>query len=210
MALLEDGAWRGKIWTGAWTDGSGGTYTAVEPATGAGLGEVGQATPADVEKAGARAVQAQREWAALPFEQRAAVLRKAGDLLSANANEIKGWLAQETGAILPFGDFQVHTSAQECYEASALPSHPYGEMLRSGSPRLSFARRVPAGVVGVIAPFNVPTILAIRAIAPALALGNSVILKPDPRTAISGGAVFARIFADAGVPAGVFQVLPGG
>jgi benzaldehyde dehydrogenase (NAD) len=210
MALLEDGAWRGKVWTGAWTDGSGGTYTAVEPATGAELGEVGKATPADVEKAGARAAQAQREWAALSFEQRAAVLRKAGDLLAANADEIKGWLARESGAIQPFGDFQVHTSAQECYEASALPSHPYGELLRSGSPRLSFARRVPAGVVGVIAPFNVPTILAIRAIAPALALGNAVILKPDPRTAISGGAMFARIFEEAGVPAGVFQVLPGG
>jgi benzaldehyde dehydrogenase (NAD) len=56
----------------------------------------------------------------------------------------------------------------------------------------------------------VPTILAIRAIAPALALGNAVILKPDPRTAISGGAMFARIFEEAGVPAGVFQVLPGG
>ena len=210
MALLEDGAWRGKVWTGAWTDGSGGTYPAVEPATGDELGEVGQATPADVEKAGARAVQAQRAWAALPFEQRAAVLRRAGDLLTANAEEIKGWLARESGSILPFGDFQVHTSAQECYEASALPSHPYGELLRTGSPRLSFARRVPAGVVGVIAPFNVPTILAIRAIAPALALGNAVVLKPDPRTAISGGAVFARVFADAGVPAGVFQVLPGG
>jgi benzaldehyde dehydrogenase (NAD) len=210
MALLEDGAWRGKVWTGAWTDGSGGTYTAVEPATGEQLGEVGQATPADVEKAGARAVQAQREWAALPFEQRAAVLRRAGDLLSANAEEIKGWLARESGAIQPFGDFQVHTSAQECYEASALPSHPYGELLRTGSPRLSFARRVPAGVVGVIAPFNVPTILAIRAIAPALALGNAVVLKPDPRTAISGGAVFAQVFEAAGVPAGVFQVLPGG
>src|SRR3954454_23557235 len=176
MALLEDGAWRGKLWTGAWTDGSGGTYTAVEPATGAELGEVGKATPADVEKAGARAVQAQQEWAALPFEQRATVLRRAGDLLSENAEEIKGWLARESGAIQPFGDFQVHTSAQECYEASALPSQPYGELLRTGAPRLSFARRVPAGVVGVIAPFNVPTILAIRAIAPALALGNAVIL----------------------------------
>ena len=104
----------------------------------------------------------------------------------------------------------MHTSAQECFEASALPSHPYGELLRSGSPRLSFARRVPAGVVGVIAPFNVPTILAIRAVAPALALGNAVILKPDPRTAISGGAMFARVFEEAGLPAGVLQVLPGG
>ncbi|GAB3360292.1 benzaldehyde dehydrogenase [Modestobacter lapidis] len=210
MALLEDGAWRGKVWTGAWTDGSGGTYAAVEPATGEELGEVGNATPADVEKAAARAVDAQRSWAALPFEQRAAVLRRAGDLLTANSAEIKTWLARETGAIQPFGDFQVHTSAQECYEASALPSHPYGELLRSGAPRLSFARRVPVGVVGVIAPFNVPTILAIRAIAPALALGNAVILKPDPRTAVSGGAMFARIFEEAGVPAGVFQVLPGG
>jgi benzaldehyde dehydrogenase (NAD) len=134
----------------------------VEPATGAALGEVGQATGADVEKAGVRAAGVQREWAALPLEQRAAVLRRAGDLLLGNAEEITGWLAREPGAIRPFGDFQVPTSAQECYEASALPSHPYGELLRTGSPRLSFARRVPAGVVGVIAPFNVPTILAIR------------------------------------------------
>ena len=65
-------------------------------------------------------------------------------------------------------------------------------------------------MVGVIAPFNVPTILAIRAVAPALALGNAVILKPDPRTAISGGAMFARVFEEAGLPAGVLQVLPGG
>jgi benzaldehyde dehydrogenase (NAD) len=210
VALLEDGAWQGKVWTGAWTDGTGGTYDAVEPATGKVLGAVGRATPEDVHTAAVRAVEAQRAWAALPFEQRAAVLRKAGDVLSADADEIKGWLARESGAIQPFGDFQVHTSAQECYEASALPSHPYGELLRSGSPRLSFARRVPAGVVGVIAPFNVPTILAIRAVAPALALGNAVLLKPDPRTAISGGAMFARVFEEAGLPAGVLQVLPGG
>ena len=210
MGLLDDGAWQGKVWTGSWTDGSGGTYASVEPATGEQLGQVGLATPADVEKAVARAVDAQREWAALPFEQRAAVLRRAGDLLGEHAEEIRTWLSRESGAIGPFGDFQVHTSAQECYEASALPSAPYGELLRSGSPRLSFARRLPVGVVGVIAPFNVPTILAIRAIAPALALGNAVVLKPDPRTAVCGGAVFARVMELAGVPAGVFSVLPGG
>src|SRR3954469_15284893 len=210
MALLEDSAWQGKVWTGAWTDGSGGTYTAVEPATGESLGEVGKATPEDVHAAAERAVEAQRGWAATPFEERARVLRRAGEVLEANAEEIKGWLARESGAIQPFGDFQVHTSAAECYEAAALPSHPYCELLRSGSPRLSFARRLPVGVVGVIAPFNVPTILAIRAVAPALALGNAVLLKPDPRTAISGGALFARVFEEAGLPAGVLQVLPGG
>ena len=72
------------------------------------------------------------------------------------------------------------------------------------------ARRLPVGVVGVIAPFNAPIILAIRAIAPALALGNAVVCKPDPRTAVCGGVVFARIFEEAGLPPGLFQMLPGG
>ena len=210
MALLDSSAWQGNIWTGAWTQASGGTYDAIEPATGQTIATVGRADVADVQAAAERAASVQAQWAATPFAERAAVLRKAGDLLLDNAEELTGWLSRESGAIAPFGDFQVQTSAQECYEASALPSHPYGELLRSSAPRLSFARRLPVGVVGVIAPFNVPTILAIRAIAPALALGNAVILKPDPRTAICGGAFFAEIFARAGVPAGVFQVLPGG
>jgi benzaldehyde dehydrogenase (NAD) len=83
-------------------------------------------------------------------------------------------------------------------------------MLRSQQPRLSFARRLPVGVVGVISPFNVPIVLSIRAVAPALALGNAVVLKPDPRTAVSGGVVLARIFEEAGLPDGVLHVLPGG
>jgi acyl-CoA reductase-like NAD-dependent aldehyde dehydrogenase len=82
------------------------------------------------------------------------------------------------------------------FEAAGLASAPYGELLRSRQPRLSFARRLPVGVVGVIAPFNVPIVLAIRAVAPALALGNAVILKPDPRRAVSGGVVLARIFEE--------------
>jgi benzaldehyde dehydrogenase (NAD) len=72
------------------------------------------------------------------------------------------------------------------------------------------ARRIPSGVVGVIAPFNVPLILGIRSVAPALALGNAVILKPDPRTAVSGGVALARVFEEAGVPKGVLHMLPGG
>ncbi|GAB6903950.1 aldehyde dehydrogenase family protein [Kineosporia succinea] len=210
MALLDSTSWPGKIWTGSWTDGSGGAYDCVEPATGQTITQVGRATPDDVREATRRAAAAQKAWAATSFEERAAVLRRAGDLLTQHGDEVRAWLSREAGTIPPFGDFQVHTSAQECYEASALPSHPYGELLRTGAPRLSFARRLPVGVVGVIAPFNVPTILAIRAVAPALALGNSVVLKPDPRTALVGGVLFARLFEEAGVPEGVFQMLPGG
>jgi NAD-dependent aldehyde dehydrogenases len=106
--------------------------------------------------------------------------------------------------------FALHVAAQECYEAAALPSRAYGELIPSEEPRLSLARRRPVGVVAVISPFNVPIILGIRSVAPALALGNSVILKPDPRTAVTGGVAIARIFEEAGLPAGVLQMLPGG
>src|SRR3712207_9461367 len=112
MGLLDDGAWQGKIWTGAWTDGGGGTYDAVEPATGDVIGPVGRATPEDVVTAAERAVEAQRAWAAAQFEERATVLRRGGDLLMANADEIKGWLARESGALQQFGHFKVHRSEE--------------------------------------------------------------------------------------------------
>jgi benzaldehyde dehydrogenase (NAD) len=210
VALLEGSAWQGKIYTNGWSDGSGEAYAVVSPSTGEQLATMGNATAADVSKAAARAVEAQRSWAALPHHERASILRRAGDLWHANAEEISGWLMRETGAIGPFCDFQITTSGGHCYEAAALASAPYGEVLRSAMPRLSISRQVPVGVVGVIAPFNVPTILAIRAVAPALALGNAVVLKPDPRTAVSGGALIAEIFAQAGLPEGLLQVLPGG
>lgn len=210
MTLLDGTAWQSKIYSGGWVDGSGEPYPVVSPSTGEQLASSGRATAADVHKAAAVAAAARRDWAAQPYLERAAVLRRAGDLWRANAEEITGWLIRESGAIGPFAGFQISTSAQECYEASALASAPYGELLRSSSPRLSMARRVPVGVVGVIAPFNVPTILSIRAVAPALALGNAVLLKPDPRTAVSGGAVLAEIFAQAGLPDGLLHVLPGG
>src|SRR3954465_2678830 len=210
MPLLDGSAWHGKIYSTGWVDGSGESYPGWGPAAGEHLATRGGATRADVHKAATAASGAQRDWAAAPYTERAAVLRRAGDLWHANAEEITDWLMRESGAIGPFAGFQIMTSAEECYEAAALASAPYGELLRSSMPRLSFARRLPVGVVGVIAPFNVPTILSIRAVAPALALGNAVLLKPDPRTAISGGAMFARVFEEAGLPAGVLQVLPGG
>ena len=210
MPLLEGPAWQAKIYSTGWVDGSGEPYPVVSPATGEQLATMGAATQADVHKAARVAADAQRNWAALPYTDRSAVLRRAGDLWHANAEEITGWLMRESGAIGPFAGFQIMTSAEECYEAAALASAPYGQLLRSSMPRLSLARRVPVGVVGVIAPFNVPTILSIRAVAPALALGNAVLLKPDPRTAVSGGAVLAEIFAAAGLPDGLLHVLPGG
>ena len=211
MSFLDSTTWTDKIYSGGWVAGSGGSYDAVEPATGQRLGSVGAATAEDVHTAAERAAEAQREWAALTYDRRAAVLRRAGDLFVEHEDEIHDWLVRESGAIRPFAQFQTRgVAAEECWEAAALASHPYGELLRSNQQRLSMARRLPVGVVGVIAPFNAPIILAIRAIAPALALGNAVVCKPDPRTAVSGGVVFARIFEEAGLPEGLLHVLPGG
>ena len=195
MGLLDSVAWQGNIFkNGEWTSGGGGDYPVVEPATGAELGRMGQATPADVAEAAASA----------------AVLRKAGDLWQRHAEEISGWNIREVGAVPGMAGFALHVAAEECYEAASLPSRAIGEVLPSEEPRLSMARRMPAGVVAVISPFNVPIILGIRSVAPALALGNAVLLKPDPRTAVTGGTVLARVFEEAGLPPGVLQMLPGG
>jgi benzaldehyde dehydrogenase (NAD) len=210
MALLDQNRWHDMIFeSGAWRPGGGATMDVREPATGDSLGQINLATPDDVARAAAVAAEAQREWAAAPHSRRAAVLRKAAALWAEHAEEISWWNVREVGAIPGMAGFAVHVAEQECWEAAALPSRPYGELVPSEEPRLSMVRRYPVGVVGVIAPFNVPIILAIRSVAPALALGNAVLLKPDPRTAVTGGLVLARIFQEAGLPDGLLQVLPG-
>lgn len=201
--------WEGKFFTNTWTAGTGGTIEVREPATGGILGTVAKASGEDVHTASKLSAAAQTEWAKTKPADRAAVLRRAGDFFVNHADELNEWVQRETGAIAPKAALETQVAANECYDAAALPHHTQGDVLASDQDHWSFARRLPAGVVGVISPFNFPLILSIRSVAPALALGNSVILKPDPRTPISGGHMIMRAFEEAGLPAGVLQVLPG-
>jgi benzaldehyde dehydrogenase (NAD) len=210
MGLLDPSVWTGKLFSGDWVAPAGGGRTVVEPATGEELGRVGLADATDVARATALATQAQPAWAAASYEERARVLRRAGALWEQHAAEVRDWLVREAGSIPPKADVELHGAANECYEAAALPSHPYGRLLPTREPRVSLSRRLPAGVVAVIAPFNFPLILAVRSVAPALALGNAVVFKPDPRTAVCGGLSVARVFQEAGLPEGLLHVLPGG
>ena len=115
MSLLDRDLWEGKIYSGGWVPGSGGEYDAVEPATGRSLARVGAATEDDVHKAAERATQAQGEWAALPYDRRAQVLRRAGQLFLEHEDEIHDWLVRESGAIRPFAGFQTRAvAAEEC------------------------------------------------------------------------------------------------
>lgn len=211
MGLLETTVWDGAVFTAeGWAPGSGGRLDVVEPATGEVLGSVGRASAEDVHQAAAAAAQAQREWAALAHPDRARVLRRAAALWEEHAGEVAEWVVRESGSIRPKAAGEVQGAVDECYHDAALPSNPAGEVLPSVEDRWSLTRRRPVGVVAVIAPFNFPLYLAVRAVAPALALGNAVLLKPDPRTPVCGGVVLARIFEEAGLPSGLLQVLPGG
>ncbi|MBP2318185.1 acyl-CoA reductase-like NAD-dependent aldehyde dehydrogenase [Nesterenkonia lacusekhoensis] len=203
MGLLDTAVWDGKIFVDEWTSGSGGTRPVVEPATSQQLGTQGFATAEDVRRAAASAAAAQKDWVRTKPEERAALVRRAGDLFEEHAEEIHGWIQRESGGIAAKAGLETHVAAAECFDAAALPTLAQGEVLSSNDDRWSFARRRPLGVVSVIAPFNFPLILAIRAVAPALALGNAVLLKPDPRTTVSGGVTIMRIFEEAGLPVGL-------
>jgi benzaldehyde dehydrogenase (NAD) len=211
MTLLEGADWNSKIFSNGWVSAQGGTLTSTEPATGESLAEVGLANGADVAEAARTARAAQPDWAAKTGPERAAVLRKAARVLEDNHEEFETWLVREGGAIPGKAAFEVQLVLGELWEAAALPTQPWGHLLPSSEAgRESIARRQPLGVVGVISPWNFPQILSIRAVAPALALGNAVILKPDAQTAVSGGMLVARLFEEAGIPEGVLHVLPGG
>lgn len=210
MTIQRDLPWHEKIFSCDWVAGSAAPITVTTKATGAELTAVGQATPADLDAATDRSRKAQWEWAALPYTQRAEVMHRAARLLEDDPDRLLPWLVAEAGSAQGKADFEVSLVRSELQEAAALASAPYGEVLRSMKPRLSIARHVPHGVVGVISPFNFPAILSMRSVAPALALGNAVVLKPDPRTPVSGGLALAKLFADAGLPEGLLHVLPGG
>ena len=195
---------------GEWIKGGGGSREVVNPSDGGTLGSTGIADTEDVDRAVQAGRAAQLSWAEAPFDDRAKVLRKAGQLLEENAAECADWLMREAGSARGKAGFEAGLVANEAHFAAALALAPTGQILRTAKPRLSLAQRVPVGVVGVISPFNFPGVLSMRSVAPALALGNAVLLKPDPRTAIAGGLFLAAVLEQAGLPKGVLSVLPGG
>ena len=215
MGVSENPVWldsrltSGKAFDGAWSTTLASVRDVKEPATGQVLSQVGIASAADMRAAIGRAQAAQPAWAAMGPRERSAVFHRAAALFQQHFGELAMAIARETGGIVPKGQHEVNESITLCHLAAGLPMQAQGQVLPAAAGRLSFARRVPHGVVGVISPFNFPLILSLRAVAPALALGNAVVLKPDTRTPVSGGFIIARVFEEAGLPAGVLQVLPG-
>jgi benzaldehyde dehydrogenase (NAD) len=208
--LLGNHTATGQIFSDGWVEAPL-TVDVIEPATGAVIGVGGVADAVFVAKACDGAARAQLEWAATDPAERAAVLERAAGLLAEHQEELEGWIIRESGSAQPKAEIEIRQSIAHLRAAAALLAQPFEAALPTAFPgRTSIARRLPVGVVAVITPWNFPVILSMRSVAPALALGNAVILKSDPETPISGGILFARVFEEAGLPAGVLHVFAGG
>lgn len=211
MRFLDDARWDGLLFQGSWVPPLHRQSAEVlEPATGEPLTRVGVAGADDVAVSVQAAATAQAEWVAMPPRERADVFRRAAALFAQHFDELALAIARETGSVLFKGEHEVREAITLCHLAAGMPLAAQGQVLASPAGRLSYARRAPFGVVGVISPFNFPLILTLRSVAPALAAGNAVVVKPDLRTPVSGGFLIARVFAEAGLPAGLLHVLPGG
>ncbi|TWI45214.1 benzaldehyde dehydrogenase (NAD) [Pseudomonas duriflava] len=206
-SMLPVELWNERLFTGDWQAGHLPPTPVIEPASGATLGQIANADGSLVNTSSKTASMAKPLWFAQPYETRSLILRKAAQAAEPHFDEIVSWIVKESGSTRAKAAFETTLSIKALYESAGLPSRSQGEVLPSVPGRLSLARRRPLGVIGVISPFNFPLYLAIRAVAPALAVGNAVVLKPDPRTAVCGGFVIVEL---AGLPKGLLHVLPGG
>lgn len=164
----------------------------------------------DVDKAYASARTAQREWAGLTPNKRSKVIARAAELLAERREEIVDWLITESGSTAIKANKEVSLAIAITREAATFPARMTGQIFPSNTPNKEVrVYRKPLGVVGVISPWNFPLHLSQRSVAPALALGNAVVLKPATDTPVTGGLLIAKIFEDAGLPAGVLNVVAG-
>src|SRR6187401_3758130 len=191
-----------------WEPGSGDGVEDREPATGGLIATIRGSTTDDVGRAAAAAKAAQPAWAETSYQERARILRNAADIYEANRAEFGTWTMRETGASHSKMHHESNFAYGEILSAATLPWQPYGSLVPTVvKGRLSMIRRIPVGVVGAITPWNSPSVLGMRVVAPALALGNAVVLKPDPQTPVVGGAMFAAVFREAGLPDGLLQIV---
>jgi len=207
--LLASAEWNGKAYNGSWQPLRGGEIEVHEPATGSVQARVGIANPADMRENCMLAKKSQPQWARMAYRERAGVFRKAAGLVEVHHSEIAELIGRETGSIVPKAMFEIDSALHLLHEAAGMATQPKGLVLPSPDGCTSIARRVPHGVVGVISPFNFPFVLTCRATLPALAAGNAVVLKPDPRTPVSGGVLLALLMQQAGLPPGTLCMLPG-
>ncbi|MFJ6085929.1 aldehyde dehydrogenase family protein [Streptomyces sp. NPDC092369] len=195
-----DGEWRPG--TGSWD------IIDFNPYDGEKLASITIATVDEVDEAYKSAAAAQKQWARTNPYARRAVFEQALRVIEEREQEITEVIIAELGGTYLKAGFELHLVKEFLRESVHLALRPEGRILPSPiDGKENRVYREPVGVVGVISPFNFPFLLSIKSVAPALALGNAVVLKPHQNTPISGGTLVGRIFEEAGLPGGLLNVV---
>ncbi|MFF3505268.1 aldehyde dehydrogenase family protein [Streptomyces sp. NPDC003247] len=195
-----DGEWRPG--TGSWD------IIDLNPYDGEKLASITIATVDEVDQAYRAAARAQKAWAATNAYARRAVFEKVLRLVEEREREITEVIIAELGGTGLKAAFELHLAKEFLRESIHLALRPEGRIIPSPvDGKENRLYRLPVGVVGVISPFNFPFLLSLKSVAPALALGNAVVLKPHQDTPIVGGTLVAKLFEDAGLPAGLLNVV---
>ncbi|MBO3680070.1 aldehyde dehydrogenase family protein [Streptomyces sp. NEAU-YJ-81] len=194
--------------------GSGRTRDVTSPFDGSTVGTVGVAGPEDVEAALTAAERGARVWRRTPAHERMTILLRAAELADQRAAMIAQTISSESGKTITEATGEASRSGDLIRLAAFEGTQLYGETLPldanggTGQDKVGFTLRQPCGVVVAITPFNYPALLVLHKLAPALAAGNAVVLKPATATPLTA-LELAECFVDAGLPEGVLSVLVG-
>lgn len=184
-----------------------------DPYRGDVVSRVARSGPDVVAAAVDRAVEAQRELAQISVAERAAILRRAADLIEARVDAVALTITRSIGKAYKSTRREVARSAWTLRSAAAAIESlhtevPAASALPEGRGLLAITLRQPVGVVGAVTPFNAPFNLVVHKVAPSFAAGNATVVKPASQTALTALDV-AALFDDAGAPPGTISVVPG-
>lgn len=180
----------------------------LNPSDGSVFAKVHMANKQDIENAISAAHKAQKSWAKVAPRDKEAILLKVADIFQRKADEIKEILMKESGSVFSKCMFEIGLVSDLFKVAAGEARRVKGETFVSNDDGVfSYAIRRPLGVIAGISPFNVPLVLSARKFAFAIAAGNAFVLKPSSHTPVCG-LLFGEIFKEAGLPDGVFNVIP--
>jgi acyl-CoA reductase-like NAD-dependent aldehyde dehydrogenase len=202
--VLETHQFIGGEWVPA---ASGETFDDIDPFTRDPVSRIPASGREDARRAVEAAAAAFPQWSATPPARRQQVFLKAADILESRRDEVLSLLARETGCTFGFGLFQMTFVPGLFRQAAGTAYAAMGEIIPSDTGAFAMAIRRPVGVVGAIVPWNAALILSARSIAAPLVLGNTVVLKPSEHSPYVGGLLWGEIFAEAGLPPGVLNIV---
>ena len=209
MTGIVDVPRRQQFVAGEWTGASGDSwFDDLDPFTGQVFARIPASTRTDARRAVDAAAAAYPAWSSTGPRERQGLFLRAADIVERRAPELIALLAAETGAVTKFGAFQVQWSAGFLRQAAHWPYDLGGEIIAVEAPETTcYAFRQPLGVVAGFTPWNGAFNLAWRTVAPPLACGNTVVLKPSEEAPVAAGLVIAEILEEAGFPAGACSVI---